>query len=127
MEKSKDVMKGEKLIENLYRACKKYIVQNYAYYKKTKFITEMRADIQLEIQELMSKGQPAKQKTNPSPYQGNSSTKKLPGLSAEDQCRVDSQIFEIQSTTSQLFKNLMIQLWNDRNVSADFVLQGEIN
>jgi hypothetical protein len=49
MERTKDIMKGHKLLENLYRACKKYIAQTYAYFKKTKFITEMRNDILNEI------------------------------------------------------------------------------
>lgn len=52
----KDVMKGNKLLENLYKACKKYIVQNWGYFKKTKFMQEMGPDILMEIQELMSGG-----------------------------------------------------------------------
>lgn len=62
-------------LENLHRACKKLIAQNYAQYKQTSFYTDLlRNDIRLELSEKMhshplSKNDHSKKATTkPSPY-----------------------------------------------------------
>lgn len=53
-----ETFKGnKKLMENLYKACKKYIVQNLVYYKKTVFYKEkLSNEVMLDIQQAVTSG-----------------------------------------------------------------------
>jgi hypothetical protein len=41
-------------VDNLYKVCKKFIAQNFQYFKQTKFWVELREDVKSELVDLMS-------------------------------------------------------------------------
>ena len=104
----------KKLIENIYRAAKKYIIQNYKYYSQTVlFQQNLRNDIRTDISNAMMppKGKSGQVKNSTSPYGSSTVSKSAAGsaggakdvkVSPEDQIQVNCGIFSVSNSSEAL-------------------------